>query len=516
MYRSVHSRSARSRILLSPHVTSVVSKLRQQAISLKVLPSVAVAIALLVALAAQVLSGRTPAGASSSAGAMQVDRYRQVDPHVITGAYPQARQGTLPPGNPSANIPPDPNFLQDCSGTSIDTSESCAQATLQAIANARSDEGVPPMELPTDWGQLDPAEQLFVATNLERTARGIPPLSEMVSSLDQAAGQGASSNSDPEPPGGFPYSQWTSNWAGGVGSPLEAIYYWMYDDGPGSPNADCSQAGDAGCWGHRDNILNDFSCQPCVIGAAVDGTAWQGSPSWAELMVDTSGDPQGELTWSAVLPYLPGGDGGAGLYSTVSGMAPTGDGGGYWLVSSNGGIFTFGNAGFFDSMSGRPLSKPIVGVAPTPDGQGYWLVATDGGIFSFGDASFHGSMGGKYLAAPIVGMAPTPDGQGYWEVASDGGVFSFGDASFHGSMGGRALSEPIVGLASTPDGQGYWEVASDGGIFSFGDASFHGSTGSQQLVRPVSGMARGQGGYWLVATDGGIFSFGVPFYGSMG
>ena len=33
-------------------------------------------------------------------------------------------------------------------------------------------------------------------------------------------------------------------------------------------------------------------------------------------------------------------------------------------------------------------------MAPTPSGNGYWLVASDGGIFTFGDATFHGSTGG--------------------------------------------------------------------------------------------------------------------------
>ncbi len=37
------------------------------------------------------------------------------------------------------------------------------------------------------------------------------------------------------------------------------------------------------------------------------------------------------------------------------------------------------------------MNKPVVGMAATPDGQGYWLVASDGGVFSFGDAGFHGS-----------------------------------------------------------------------------------------------------------------------------
>jgi len=192
---------------------------------------------------------------------------------------------------------------------------------------------------------------------------------------------------------------------------------------------------------------------------------------------------------------------------------------GYWTVATDGGIFAFGNAGFYGSEGGHPLNKPIVGMAATPDGRGYWLVASDGGIFSFGDAGFHGSTGNIVLNKPIVGMAATPDGAGYWLVASDGGVFSFGSAAFHGSEGGHALNRPIVGMAATPDGRGYWLVASDGGIFTFGDAGFHGSTGNIVLNKPIVGMAAAadSAGYWLVASDGGIFTFGsAVFHGSEG
>ena len=77
-------------------------------------------------------------------------------------------------------------------------------------------------------------------------------------------------------------------------------------------------------------------------------------------------------------------------------------------------------------------------MAATPDGGGYWLVASDGGIFTFGDARFYGSTGSLVLNKPIVGMAATPDGGGYWLVASDGGIFTFGDARFYGSLGGVA------------------------------------------------------------------------------
>ena len=131
-------------------------------------------------------------------------------------------------------------------------------------------------------------------------------------------------------------------------------------------------------------------------------------------------------------------------------MAATPDGGGYWLVASDGGIFSYGDAAFFGSRGGQPLNKPIVGMAATPDGGGYWLVASDGGIFSYGDAAFFGSRGGQPLNKPIVGMAATPDGGGYWLVASDGGIFSYGDAVFQGSTGGITLNQPIVGMAGDP------------------------------------------------------------------
>ena len=77
----------------------------------------------------------------------------------------------------------------------------------------------------------------------------------------------------------------------------------------------------------------------------------------------------------------------------------------------------------------------MVGITPTPNHGGYWLVAADGGIFAFGDAGFYGSIPGIGLApagsgvapslnAPIVGMVPSVDGGGYFMVAADGGVFA--------------------------------------------------------------------------------------------
>ncbi|MEO7837247.1 MAG: VCBS repeat-containing protein [Acidimicrobiales bacterium] len=162
---------------------------------------------------------------------------------------------------------------------------------------------------------------------------------------------------------------------------------------------------------------------------------------------------------------------------------------GYWLVASDGGIFSFGvQAPFFGSTGNIRLNQPIVGMAATPSGRGYWLVASDGGIFSFGDAGFFGSTGNIRLNKPIVGMTSAPNGTGYWLVATDGGIFAFGSAGFLGSTGNLTLNKPVVGMRSTPTGRGYWLVATDGGIFSFGDAEFCGSTGRLRLNQPVVGM----------------------------
>ena len=76
-------------------------------------------------------------------------------------------------------------------------------------------------------------------------------------------------------------------------------------------------------------------------------------------------------------------------------------------------------------------------------------MASDGGIFAFGDAGYFGSTGGQILRKPVVGIAASPDGEGYWEVASDGGIFSFGSTSFAGSMGGHLLDAPIVGMGTS-------------------------------------------------------------------
>ena len=203
---------------------------------------------------------------------------------------------------------------------------------------------------------------------------------------------------------------------------------------------------------------------------------------------------------------------------------------GYWLVGSDGGIFTFGSALFYGSTGSLRLQRPVVGITPTKDRGGYWLVASDGGTFAFGDAGFYGSIPGlglhpagsglpNSLNAPIVGMVPAADGQGYFVVASDGGVFAFGPgANFAGSCPGiGGCSGPAVSVIPDSTGNGYWLFTSTGNVYTFGDAPFLGSPGG--VGSPVTSAVRTPDGkgYWVLVANGTVYGYGdAANYGSPG
>ncbi len=192
---------------------------------------------------------------------------------------------------------------------------------------------------------------------------------------------------------------------------------------------------------------------------------------------------------------------------------------GYWLVGSDGGIFSFGAANFFGSMGGISLQRPVVGITPATAHGGYWLVATDGGVFSFGP-NFYGSIPGvglhpagsglpNSLNAPIVGIVPSTAQHGYFMVATDGGVFAFGDAHFAGScpgIGGCAGS--AVAVMPDHSGNGYWLVTNQGAVYAFGDAQYYGSSRPFGVVAVDAVATPDGGGYWILYANGTVLSFG--------
>jgi hypothetical protein len=265
-----------------------------------------------------------------------------------------------------------------------------------------------------------------------------------------------------------------------------------------------------------------FGVQPAVAATPTPVGYWmisQNGALWsiagAQYVTQTVGGITGSL--SSPLSASP--------VAAIVGIAATPDGKGYWAADTTGGVYTYGDAGFYGSLPGLKVKPktPIVGIAATPDGRGYWLVAGDGGIFGFGDAGYFGSLPAmKVSVTDIVGMAATAGGSGYWLVGSDGGVFAFGNAGYFGSIydkTGAASLAPIVDITGSPANNGYLLARGDGAVFAFGNPFFGGSpllsgvTGAPIVA--ISYTPDGKG-YWVAASDGGVFSYGdAPFLGSV-
>ena len=390
--------------------------------------------------------------------------------------------------NPPANVPRTPAMELACqAGPGL----GCQQAVVEAIDAARAAEGVGPLVLPPSYDSLTVPEQLLVLADSERVDRGLPGFAGLSGDLDQLAGAGATANTDPSGP---PDSDWGSNWAGGEASALLADYDWMYDDGLGSPNLDCTTQQPSGCWDHRANILANYGSDPSMGAAA---TTVDGVTSMTELF---SSAPPGQIDFG--LPEVGHGTGGGGASSAVPAAT-------YVQTASDGAAFAYGGAGSLGSVARVHLTQPVVGVQLTPDGKGYWEVAAGGGVFSFGDARFYGSAAALHLGRSVIGMAPAQSGRGYWVATDKGGIYSFGDAKFFGTPEGHA-GDSVVGIVAAPGGKGYWLATNHGAVYSFGGARFYGPPERLHLSSPVVGIATTHDGrgYWLATRDGQVYAFG--------
>ena len=266
-------------------------------------------------------------GGSSLAAALAVDAVRRpVYAYTWKQALAATSAGPLRPlrsvpatesvtgvPDPARNVAAVPDYTRDCADTGLDDSAPCTDAALAAINHAHALEGVRPMVLPAGFLALTLPEQLFVAIDLERVDRGLPPFAGLTTGLDANAQHGADDANDPPDPGRA-YDLDDSEWAGGSSNALDAVYGWMYDDGFDSGNLDCTHRGATGCWGHRKGILDDFgSGAGLVMGAAVDDggdthTGDTGGTSMAVTLAVAGAPVHAYLfTWAQVVTALPPG-----------------------------------------------------------------------------------------------------------------------------------------------------------------------------------------------------------------
>ncbi len=345
------------------------------------------------------------------------------------------------PINPPVNDPGDIGSVLASPQCATQASRNCEISIMGALDKGRASLGFSNYQLPAGFYALSPDSQILLLVNQDRGSYGLQPILGELPSLNGYARAGAYDNSDPnvganELLNGVDSVAVGSNWFGST-TPTNALlvfYIWMYDDGFGSSNLSCPEPGFPGCWMHRDNLLlGGGGANGVFMGVAQTSDA-SFAYSFALVLV------AGTFASISTVPVEDSYSQLQNVLSTDGGSLP----GGYWLVASDGGVFSFGDANFYGSMGGKPLNQPIVGMASTPDGKGYWLVASDGGVFSFGDANFYGSMGGTDLGEKVAAIDSSGP-FGYQIVSNLGGVFSFGSEAYLGSAELYLLNRPIVG-----------------------------------------------------------------------
>jgi hypothetical protein len=127
-------------------------------------------------------------------------------------------------------------------------------------------EGLAPLPLPSNWMSLSDSQQGFVLMNLERLERGETPIVGISNTLDNYATDGA--NADTDPPVSFiTDGVGGSIWDGGDFVTWGMVGY-LYYDGPGGSNLDCTESDASGCWGHRDNILDSARNPNLAVGVS--------------------------------------------------------------------------------------------------------------------------------------------------------------------------------------------------------------------------------------------------------
>jgi hypothetical protein len=169
------------------------------------------------------------------------------------------------------------------------------------LDKARAKVGLPAYKLPANFRSLTSAQQLFILTNLDRIQYGLPPIAGMTAALGaDALVRGVVPGTDPSPSNTTNVLGWTANWAAGYRNAPFAYEAWMWDDGLGSSNVDCTKANTSGCWGHRHDILWKFGSTAVTAMGAATGIGPGHGRGYAMLLVGGNAGykPTYSYTWA--------------------------------------------------------------------------------------------------------------------------------------------------------------------------------------------------------------------------
>ncbi len=240
-----------------------------------------------------------------------------------------------PFGNPVTNLSPASGLSgagSPCTPSGGDRWAACNAIILAEINAAQAREHARRLTLPSDFLELTAAEQLFVWVDLERVARGVPPLVGLSPPLDDAAAKGLGGSlsfARRYGPVTIAINEQTHRyaWSGYTGSgsdiPMAGglVFQIMYEDGWGGPghgpfggtlNPECNSPHSSGCWTDRDQLLGSITgtaCTDCVMGAAAGKSPAGIGSAFALLIAQPATYPVPlSFTWNAdVLPHLPAG-----------------------------------------------------------------------------------------------------------------------------------------------------------------------------------------------------------------
>ena len=242
---------------------------------------------------------------------------------------------------PPANIAPNPDML--ASGTSSyvngvltyenpcfvitngvggwpisNNTPACANYSLTAINNAKTQMHESPITLPSNWFALTHQQQEFVLLDMERVSDRYPPYLGLNALLNTTAQRAAAKNAAPSPPKAFASVRFGASWSAGWDA-LLADYAMMYHDGWGgsraaTSNISCTSATAPGCWSHREELLGSdpgynvgvgLGCRTCEVGAGWSPVPSRHSSSWALLIEKPTGAlPAMTFTWRKELTFF--------------------------------------------------------------------------------------------------------------------------------------------------------------------------------------------------------------------
>jgi len=224
----------------------------------------------------------------------------------------------------------------------------------------------------------------------------------------------------------------------------------------------------------------------------------------ATTAVGIAADPMGPGYWVLMSDGQVWSRGTAqGSAETFSGraaaIAPFPTGGGFWRTRRNGRTTGQGTATL---QTARIVNRQgrVVGVASTRRGDGLWRVTSQGQIVATGTAT---NLGAPRTDVPVTGIAAHPEAAGYWVLDRQGRVYAYGASKVLGTPVGPAA----VDIAAHPSGGGYWVLQRNGRVTAFGAGAHHGNA---SLDAPAVGIAAAPdgAGYWVLANDGRVRAFG--------